>query len=307
VLRVISLLAAASLCLALPVNADDVDSGGGTVNNSPPTLPTFASDTGLAQTRSTSGVFSGTARDLNGEVRVAQISISFITAPGGVTPTLFDHTVTAGDRAATVEPGSFGSDGFKVWNPTLLDGILSFKFQYTWGVNGAYTVRALVDDQLSLDVPAAADLSITISDGFTVALDPVLPNGNADTGQAWGGWAGIPGAANVDVSNYLKVVNAGSNPSQTFTMDFTPVSFLGADASTTLALNSNIKFDCQEASAGVAPNTLTFNLGGATASGSGSVTKSFTGLAKVYFCAYRLVALPNPLLDQGYTAAFTVS
>jgi hypothetical protein len=298
----------ALLTAGLATVSAQAGNGGGLVNNAPPTVLTLASDTGLTQTRSTSGIFSGTVRDLNGEVRIAQVSVTFTASPGGVTPTLFDHAVSSGDRAAASEPGSFGGDGFKVWNPVANDGVLSFKFQYTWGANGAYTVRALVDDQSNLDQAGpAADLSITISDGFIVAATPVLGNGVSDTGNAWGNWAGIPSATNVDSNNYLKVSNAGSNPTQTFTLDFTPTVFTGADSTTTFALNNNIKFDCQETTGATTPSSLTFNLGAASTSSSGSATKSFTGLSGIYYCAYRVVALPNPLLDQAYTAGYTVS
>lgn len=281
--------------------------GGGTVSNSPPTVNTFTSAAGPTQSRNTADILTGEVQDKNGEARIAQISVSFTSAPGGVSPTLFDHTVSSGDRSASTEPGSF-TGGFKVWNPVANDGKLSFKFQYTWTVNGAYVVRALVDDQSNLDQSGpAADLSITITDGFTLSADPVSAAGAAQTGASWGSWTAIPGATAVDSVNYLEIHNTGNNPTQAVTLDFTPSVWTGADSTTTFALDSNTKFACAESpsTSPVAPSSLTFTLGSSSA--SGSVTPSFTALGKYLYCTYEVVAIPNPLLDQDYTAAYTAS
>ena len=292
------------LTLAAPL-AVAVNSGGGTVGNSAPTVESFSSAAGSAQSKDTSDIFTGSVKDKNGEGRIAQISVQFTSAPGGVSPTLFDHTVTSGDRAATSEPGSFSS-GFKVWNTGGADGVLAFKFQYTWTVNGAYVVRALVDDQSFLDQHTAADLSITISDGFTLSADPVLADGSAATGASWGSWTAIPGASAVDSVNYLEIRNSGNNPSQQFTLDFTPSVWTGADSTTTFALDSNTKFACAESPVQAAPNTLTFPALG-SASATGSHTRSFGALGNYMYCTYEVVSIPDPLLDQAYNAAFTAS
>src|SRR5213075_471721 len=101
------------------------------------------------------------------------------------------------------------------------DGVLAFKFQTTWTVNGAYVVRALVDDQSNLDQSGpAADLSITISHGFTLSANPVNAAGAAQASASWGTWTALPGASAVDSLNYLEIHNSGNNPTQSFTLDF---------------------------------------------------------------------------------------
>jgi hypothetical protein len=303
----ITLAVAAMAAMVVPTVVA-VNSGGGTVSNSAPTVLTFSNAAGAAQSKDTSDIFSGSVRDKNGEARIAQISVTFTSAPGGVSPTLFDHTVSSGDRAATSEPGSFGGDGFKVWNTGGADGVLAFKFQYTWTVNGAYTARALVDDQSNLDqFGPAADISITISDGFTLSAHPVTAAG-ADAGAvSWGTWTAIPGASAVDSLNYIEIHNTGNNPTQAVTLDFTPSVWTGADSTTTFNLNSNIKFACAESpsTSAVAPNTLVYTLGSSSA--SGSITANFSAMGRYLYCTYEVVAIPDPLLDQDYNAAFTAS
>lgn len=301
------LMALLTATLAVPV-AVAVDSGGGTVGNSAPTVTAFASAAGPEQSKDTSDIFSGTVRDKNGERRIDQISVSFTTAPGGVSPTLFDRDVVVGDLAVTSEP-SFGVDNFKVWNPVANDGLLSFKFQYTWTVNGDYVVRALVDDQTNTDqFNAGLDIAITVSDGFTVSADPVDGSGAAMTSASWGSWTAIPGATSVDSFNYLEVENTGNNPAQVFTLDFTPSAWTGEDDATeTFDIDGNIKFACAESSgaAAEAPDDLTFTLGSASA--SGSVTATFSGLGKFMYCTYQIQSIDDPLLDQDYDASFTAT
>lgn len=306
--KILLTLAVAAMAAMVVPTVVAVNSGGGTVSNSAPTVDSFSNAAGATQSKDTSDVFSGSVHDKNGEARIAQISVTFTSAPGGVSPTLFDHNVVSGDRAATTEPTSFGSDGFKVWNTGGADGVLAFKFQYTWTVNGAYVVRALVDDQSNLNqFNAGTDISITISDGFTLSAHPVTAAG-ADAGAvSWGTWTATPGASAVDSLNYLEIRNSGNNPTQAVTLDFTPSVWTGADSTTTFNLDSNTKFACAESpsTSAVAPNTLSYTLG--SSSSSGSTTVHFSAMGRYLYCTYEVVAIPDPLLDQDYNAAFTAS
>lgn len=299
----------ASLCAVPAALAAAGGSGGGSVSNGIPTVDSFSIAGGSAQTRLVTGVMSGTIQDANGEARLSQVSVQLASAPLGVSPTRFDRAITAADRSQATEPAAFGADGWKVWNSGgHNDGTLSFRFQHLWSASGAYTVRALVQDQVATDrTGPAADLAIVVSDGFTVAADPVLANGTPDTSAAWGGWSALPGAGPVDGANYLKVTNTGSNPAQAFTIDFSAASFTGADGATAFALDGNVRIECLEATPGQAPTDLGFDLAEAALSSTGSRTLAFTATGNSAYCAYRIDALPTPLLDQAYTAAFTVS
>jgi hypothetical protein len=171
----------------------------------------------------------------------------------------------------------------------------------TLSASAAYTVGT----------PAAATVTINDNDPLVVvALDPVDATGAPVPGAAWGGWAALPGAALTTSANYLKVTSNSFTPTQGFLLDFTPASLTGVTLGTeTIAINNNIQFACWEDTTPVstspteAGSSYTF---GAT-SATGSTPCSFTGLANVMYLRYRLVAIPNPVMDQAYSGAFTVT
>jgi hypothetical protein len=302
--RTLALIMAALVgTLAVPVVLA-VNSGGGTVSNSAPTVDSFTSAAGAAQSKDTSDILSGTVRDKNGEARIAQVSIQFVSGPLGAST--LNHNVDAADRAATTEGAAVVDvNGITVWNPGgTADGVLAFSFQYTWTDNGVYVIRAHVDDQTNLNQAGSPDLTITITDGFTLSDDPVNAAGAAQVAASWGSWAAIPGATSVASLNYLEIHNSGNNPSQAFTLDFTPAIWTGTDGAT-FAIDENIVFACAESATAVAPSTLTFTP--EASSLSGSIDHTFGGLDRYAYCTYTIEAIPDPLLDQAYNAAFTAS
>ncbi len=172
---------------------------------------------------------------------------------------------------------------------------------------------------LTLSAPAEAALGATTVFTYTItdddlfvtpAADPVRADGTADTGVAWGGWAADPAAANVASTNYLKITNTGDQPTRAYTVDFTPTTFAGVtDATQTIVLDTNIQFACWE---DATPGTTTPTEAGSfytfgAASGTGSVTGSFSGLGNIVYCKYQIVSLPALLVDQAYTATYTVT
>lgn len=304
---------AAVLLLALacaPASLAAGGTGAGTVQNDAATVTAFASANGATQARETSDVFTGTVRDRNGEATLGLVAVEFTTAPAAVTTTRFVRALVAADLVPATEPGSFDGNGWKVWNPGGTDGRLTFKFQYTWQASGTYVVRAYVQDSADVDYSGpAADLTITVTDGFTVAAFPVFANGTDDAGANWGAWTALPGQRNVTSVNFLKVTNSGNNASQSFVVDFTPGNFTGADGTTKFPLNNNIRFACKEGSATDAPEDLGFDTDDLPADGAdfGSTEFTFSALGKVAFCMYNIDLVSDPLLDQTYSAAYTVS
>ncbi|MES2155605.1 MAG: hypothetical protein V4510_10760 [bacterium] len=297
----ISLAAALVALLVLPVV--DGLSGGGNVNNKDPTVETFTT-TAASFNNPTTAVFTGTIKDRNKEGDLITLKVATVSGPATIAQT---YTIQSADRSATTEPGSFsGLPGFKVWNDssggfTTSDGVLQFKFQYSFSVSGTYVIRASAQDEgASFFSAPAADLTVTIVDKITVAADPVDAAGVAQTSAAWGAWSADPGAANVASANYVKVTNSGITAAQQFTIDL-PAAFSGGGDS--ISVDNNVQFACTEGTSAQAPSALAFTFG--TTSATGSVSPTFTATGKVIYCTYKLLALPDPLTDATYSGSFT--
>lgn len=296
----------ASVLLAPPLGQGQ---GGGAVNNKLPTVEAFT-NLGTAANDGSTDTLTGTVRDLNGEVDILSIQVATTATPAGIAAVLSQRTITGSDVSTTTEPLSFDATGWKVWNPGApRDGVLSFKFQYTYaaGVAGTYTWRASVKDEGLYQTGPATDITVTVVVRVTVAPDPVQTDGTSAAGARWGGWSADPGAVDVVGLNYLKVTNTGATPTQGFVLDFTSSAFTGVtDATESIPIDGNIRFaGCEDTTpATTAPSECTFTYGATSATGSASF--SFTATSNIYYVSYRLVAIPSPLLDQNYQASFTV-
>jgi hypothetical protein len=300
--------AAASLMIAaflVPVAVHAI-SGGGTVSNVVPTVVTMTPDL-TALNVGSDGVLSGTVRDYNGETDLSAIKLETTSGPTASST----HAIVAGDISGTTEPANFDGSGWKVWNTGGADGILSFKFDYTYGTVGTYVWTPSVKD---VDAGAVFQLgstvSVTAQAAITFATNPVVTAAGVTSTASWGSWTAAPGGVATGI-NYIKVVNSGVNPTQEFIADFTDASFTGVtDATKTIAINNNISFTCFEGASTAIPSDLVASPLPAsscqTSGPGGSVTATFSGTGKVIFIVYSITALPAVMMDQTYTATFTI-
>jgi hypothetical protein len=283
--------------------------GGGIVSNTAPVLQAF---TGSLTTGDNSGssieTFSGTLFDANGE-RDFQSATVRVALTGAATGT-FTHVVTLTEWGTLVEPSSFGSDGFKIWSGTANDGVLLFKYRYTFTIGtpaGVYTFTpAVTPSGGSLVLGTLDATTIEVFSLITIDAAPVTAAGEASAG-AWGGWTASPGATNVEATNYLKLTNTGQKADATVVIDFTETVFTGSDANFTIPITNNLQFSWwEDTSPSVsAPSEGTFSY--LTTNADGSVAVTFSGLNNIIYIKYRISALPAVVASQTYGAAFTAT
>lgn len=280
--------------------------GGGNVTNALPTTVSFGNALGAATTVFASDTFSGTVDDDNGEVDLTQISLATTSGPA-VTAT---RTIAAADLAQATKPAS-ATSGWKVWNPTSGDGLLSFRVEVAYPATpGVYVFRASVKDEGVYQNGPATDVQVELFLRIVVAGDPVAADGTPQEGANWGAWTTDPGATNVAATNYLKVTNSGILATQAFVVDFTPDAFAGVtDATSTIGIDNNLRFAWWE---DTTPGT-TSPAEGADAwstwldpTATGSTTATFTGRGNIIYVSYRIEAIPDPVPDQNYSASYTV-
>lgn len=294
----------AVLAVLLLTASSALGSGGGTVTNKLPTVPTFT-HTGAATVNQGSLItVEGTVRDTNGEQDLVNIKVES-TGAAALTST---RALVAGDLTQTTEP-AFAS-GWKVWNTAANDGILNFKVQFTLNTVGSYTFTAYAQDEGAYQA-SVATVVITASAKITLAADPVNAAGAAQVGARWGAWSAEPLGTAVSGVNYIKVTNTGTTANQQFTVDFTDIQWTGVTTSSfTINLDSNIKFAWAEFASGTPPSGTPvagdINVWGST-SGTGSVAPQFTGTGNVIYIKYQMVAFPDALKDQDYQASYTVN
>lgn len=300
--RFIIVVAALALAFAAPLAG--AASGGGSVSNRLPTVVSLTATAGN-HNKNQAYEFSGQVDDRNREGDFVEISVSFQSSPGGAAALPSARAIVAGDLTQTTEP-SFGSDNWKIWNTDANDGVLNYKFRYTYTVIGDYTFRVSVRDEGALQFDAAKDLSRTVVAKITFSANPFASDGTELTGTNWGGWTADPGATNVQGQNFFKVTNTGATAAQQFTLSFDAVSFTGTNGET-IAINNNIQFAVFE---DTTPSGSTPADGGTYTCGAsdadGAVTLTFSGLGNIYYIKYCLASIPQPLKDQAYTATFTV-
>lgn len=167
------------------------------------------------------------------------------------------------------------------------------------------TSTDLVIDQLALKVYYMT---------YTAAADPVGSNGAAQAGAKWGTWTAIPGATNVESSNFIKITNSGSVVDVTFTIDFYDDRFrCGADGSWFVPIDGainggtgNVQFAGWEDVTGLAaPSAGTYNWGTTRSSGE-SQTFGLSSLTSVYFVKYRVLQVPSVVKECEYSARVKV-
>lgn len=278
--------------------------GGGSVSNRLPTVVSFTTTDGNHNANQ-QYEFSGQVDDRNREGDLVEISVSFTSSPEGAASLPSARTLVAGDLSQTTEP-SYGEDNWKVWNTNANDGVLDFKFRYTYNTVGSYTFRISVRDEGAAQFDATKDITRTVVAKITFVANPFSAAGAELSGANWGGWSADPGATNVSGTNYFKVTNTGATATQSFTLSFDSASFTGANGET-IPIHANIQFASFEDTtpAESAPNEGTYTCGDVDA--DGTTTLSFTSTANIIYVTYCLASIPAPLKDQAYTATFTVT
>ncbi len=273
--------------------------GGGSVNNTVPEV--LSTDSGPSPVNvGTTEVIEGVVKDKNREADMQMIKVYTV---GG--PSVSSELTVPGTIPAT-EPATFTSN-WKIWDLTANDGQLSFKFQHTYATTGTYTWRVSVQDEITTyQFDAALDLIVEVRQAITVAANPVNSAGTAQVAAAWGGWAEEPGAANVNSSNYLRIQNTGANATQAVAIDFSNVTFLGVDDDNEeINIDNNIQFAYIEVDDGEVPTQGTQS-GWSATSGAGVANLAFS-TGNVIYVTYRIVLIPEPLMDQVYQASYTVN
>lgn len=283
--------------------------GGGDVGN---VLPSFQAFSGSLATADNSGtsveVFAGRVFDANTEADLKEVKVRL----SGVVSGEFTHKVTADDRAAASEPASFGSDGFKAWTEAPDDGVLHFKFRFTYPLGtslGTATAIPVVFDESGGDgVQGPADTTtVTSFSQITVASVPVNLDGTLSASATWGLWTASPGDASVEARNFLKLTNTGQRGDATVVIDFSAAAFSGPDSRTSIPIAGNVEFAWwEDASPGsTAPSEGAFSF--LPANADGSVALAFGGLGRVIYVKYRVKQLPSVLVSQSYGASFTAT
>lgn len=282
---------------------------GGQVTNSPPAFQSFTGSLGSADNSGTiSETFTGAVLDSNGE-RDMRLGILSVALTGAATGT-FTHTISAAESGAPSEPASFGADGWKVWSSTPNDGVLNFKFRYTFPIGAApgtdtFTVSITPSGGTAIGGPSDATTVGTFSE-IQIPTTPVNADGSPAAVNNWGLWSAAPGATNVESSNFVKLTNTGQKLDASVVLDFTEAVFAGADENFSIPLNGNVQFAWTELAAGAtSPSGGTYTYLAVSADGSATVT--FSGLNKVIFVKYRLVQLPAVLAEQSYGASYTAT
>lgn len=282
---------------------------GGSVGNAAPAFRTFSGSLANADNSGTSlEIFTGTVFDANGEKDLRQATLR--VAVTGPATYVSNHTVTMPESTALDEPASFGADGWKVWSATANDGVLNFKFRFTFPIGttpGTYAIRPTVVPAGGSAVDGTADSTVVaVFSEISLSATPVLPSGAASASNSWGLWTATPGAANVESTNFVKLVNTGQKATASVVLDFTEAGFTGPDANFTIPINGNVQFAWAELPPDTtAPSAGTY--GWLAPSADGSVTVTFTGLNKVIFVKYRIAALPEVLAAQSYGASYTAT
>lgn len=165
-------------------------------------------------------------------------------------------------------------------------------------------------DNARLGTTATHTYTIVDNDGprIEIATDPVAADGTSLTGARWGGWSAQAGAAPATGTNYLKITNIGPAANQQATIDFTDTVFAGVtQTSETIGLDGKVQFAAWEdtSPATSAPNEGSYTFGSAAA--NGDLTVTFTGTGNIIYVTYQLVSIPDPIIDQEYTAQYTVT
>ena len=306
-MRLALLLAALLLApLFAPVGAAQ---GGGAVTDSPPSFPVWSANRTVVEVNGGAIAFYAEVQEPNGEADIALVGLDISGATVG-TPT---HTVTAIERNRTAEPASFGADGFKVWTgSSAIDGRLYVRYQWTVGPStapGVHAFRVGTYSSTGVTTLSAAYVNVTVTASSTIAVasTPVLANGTAATGASWGGWEAAPGERNVSAGNYLKITNLGTLTRPRVVLDFTGAAFTGPDGRTSVPIGGNVEFAWWEDTTpgSTAPSQGTYAY--LPANTEGSVTLGFTGVGNIIYVTYRLSEMPSVLLQQAYTASFTVT
>lgn len=279
--------------------------GGGSVSNRLPTVLTFSTTAGDHNSNQ-QYEFSGTVDDRNREADITELSVSFTSSPGGAASLPGTRTVVAGDLTTESEP-SYGSDNWKVWNEAANNGVLHFKFRYTYSVAGLHTFRISVKDEGAAQFDATKDVSKTVLSKLGFVNNPFGADGSELSGANWGAWTAEPGATNVEGQNFFKVQNTGATDAQQFTIQFDSASFTGANGET-ISINGNIQFAFFQ---DTTPSTTAPSEGGTYTCGSsdadGAETFTFSARSNIIYVKYCLASIPAPLKDQAYTATFTIT
>ncbi len=288
--------------------------GGGSVNNIPPTFSGFTpSTTTVDNSGSSVIVFSGTLSDPNSEL---DLEGSVLTvALGGVYTGTFERTITNLEAAgADTEPTAY-TDGWKVWSGDALDGVMNFKFRFTVPIAtdaGTLTFTPTVDPAgtgTGLEPVTGSTTNVAVTVFSELVIDgPFLLDGTDDSGNRWGRWAADPGATNVASENYIKITNTGQDATASVVIDFTESVFTGiSNPNFTIDVTNNVQFAWfEDTTPGTtAPSEGTFSY--LPANADGSVTTTFSGKGNVIWVHYRVVELPSPLPAQTYGVAYTAT
>jgi hypothetical protein len=287
---------------------------GGTVRDVAATVPTLTSSVPSVD-NSGGGLLAlaGTVADANGESDLAFIYLKGTTysPTNGFQYLGLNHTITPAEQAATSEPASFGSDGYKVWNCGTRDGILCWKDNLAvpaFAQAGVYTFNATTGKNASVAQSLLGVMQTATVISFSqidIAPYPVDAAGAIQTGSNWGAWTANPGDANVVASNYLKLTNNGDVPNARVQISFSGTNFTGVtDSSWFVGFANNIQFATCDTTAS-APSACTFSAW--TPANAGSVTVTFQGMGHIAFVQYRIVSLPATLPSQSYGATFTAT
>lgn len=284
-------------------------SGGGAVTNTLPTVETFSAAASPINEGITS-TLSGDVKDRNKETDLVSLKLELVSGPAAFAAS--ERAITSTDTSQTSDPG-FGTDDWKVWNSGgASDGVMTFGFEYTYNTAGSYTWRISVKDEGAYQNNSALDVTVTVQEAIDVATDPVLADGTADTGATWGDWSAGLDATNIESTNFLKITNTGTDPTQPVTIDFSVSTFGGVtDAAETINIDNNIQFAIwEDTTPGTSSPQEGIDAGGFTygsTSATGSVSDAFTGTGNIIYVKYQIGSLPPILKDQAYQQSFTVS
>lgn len=295
--------------------------------NTAPTLVTFtASDSTASHAPAVlnddgvdSTTVTGVIEDVNGEVDVVAIEVRLYSSATGATTT-YSRTVTAADRAQTLEPAAVDNQ-VVVWNPTASDDRLSFKFLHVWQMADATSPNfyeftpAARDSWPATSVFSASKITKTVEAWSEFVANDGVANrvydatGGASSGS-WGQWSAAAGATVVEsgsgaskVGRYVKIENVGTGPG-TISVSWDGTSFVGqTEAAWTIPIDGVLDFKYAMGPQTDPSQIASWSTSANDADGVLALTIGGGEIAWVWY----VVDVPDPMRDQGYAQTFTIA
>ena len=217
------------------------------------------------------------------------------------------RNIAGWELSGTSEQAPIKVGPWKVWY--VDENSVGFDYIYIYTAQGVHTWSLRAETATDF---VAASLQVNVGPS-QIDDNLVEQSGAVMSDSMWGEWAADPGSIAVETTNYIRVENTGSTPTQAFILDFDNDLFLHSDGLDAFPLSGNIRFGFVEVADTATPDasTLTwvedddsvYGLNG----GDGAIHLQFTDIGNYFFISYEIVEFPEILRDGEYLAPYTVT